>query len=221
MRKILILSLLLLCSSSLFAGDPPEDRWRISVLAAEISTDTNNTFAGHTFPVDDSRVGVGLGIAYVPAPQWDVEFTVASQTHHSPYTRVFYAPMPDGQPGMLIPATEFHEYRVTPMDVSVTRHFLTDQAIAPYVRAGLRYVAAPDDPAPVESLVPNFPGTVLIQVSEGYGLNDRVSAQAGAGVRLRLTPRTAFRAEATRLLRSQEADFDPLMRYAAGLSWVF
>jgi hypothetical protein len=105
------------------------------------------------------------------------------------------------------------------MDLSVTRHFLTGQAIAPYVRAGVRYVAAPDDPAAASF----FPTTTIpiVQVEQGFGFNDRVSAQAGAGVRLRLTPRTAFRAEATRLLRSEEIDFDPLTRYAAGLTFTF
>jgi hypothetical protein len=222
MRKTLISSLLLLCSSSLFAGDAPTDRWRVSILAAEISTGGRDSFAGNTGLADDSRVGIGLGVAYVPAPQWDVELTVASQTHRSPYTRFFAAPLPDGQPGTLYPATEFHEYRVNPVDLSVTRHFLTGQTIAPYVRAGVRYVAAPDDPAPTATIVPYFPGAIpVFEVEQGFGFHDRVSAQAGAGVRLRLTPRTAFRVEATRLLRSEEIDFDPLTRYAAGLSWVF
>lgn len=207
----------------MFAGDAPEDRWRISILAAEISTGGGDSFAGNTSWADDAHAGIGLGVAYVPAPQWDVEFTVASQTHRSPYTRFIVANLPDGQTPALVPFTEFHEYRVNPMDLSVTRHFLTGQPIAPYVRAGVRYVAAPDNPAPTAAALPYFPGGVspFIPVEEGFGFRDRVSAQAGAGVRLRLTPRTAFRVEATRLLRSEETDFDPLMRYAAGLSWVF
>jgi hypothetical protein len=36
-----------------------------------------------------------------------------------------------------------------------------------------------------------------------------------------LTPRTVIRAEAMRLIRSDAAEFDPLTRFAAGLSWVF
>lgn len=220
MRKTLIFSLLLLCSSSLFAADAP-GRWRISVLASEISASEGRELAGSTAWSDDVHAGVGLGIAYVPAPQWDVELTVASQTHRSPYTRLFFTPAPGGQPSYLVPVTEFRDYRVHPVDLSVTRHFLTTQAIAPYVRAGVRYVNAPGDPAPVTTVISSPSDIPLFQVQEGYGFENRMSAQAGAGVRVRLTPRTAFRAEATRLLRSEEADFDPLLRYAVGLSWMF
>ncbi len=218
MRKTLTISLLLLCSSSLFAADAP-GRWRISVLASEISTSEGRAFAGNTAWSDDAHAGVGLGIAYVPAPQWDVELTLASQTHRSPYTRLFVTPAPGGEQSY--PVTEFRDYRVQPVDLSVTRHFLTNQAIAPYVRAGVRYVNAPGDPAAVTTAVPSPSDIPLFQVREGYGFEDRMSAQAGAGVRVRLTSRTAFRAEATRLLRSEEADFDPLLRYAVGLSWMF
>ena len=217
MRKLLTLSLLLLCSRSLFAADA-RGQWRISVLASEISTE-KRSYAGTDQWSDDAHAGIAIGLAYVPAPQWDVELTVASQRHRSPYTRLFS--MPNGQPDFLVPVTEFREYRVNPVDVSVTRHFLTDRAVAPYVRAGMRYVDAPEDPPAVATPFPS-PGDIpVVQVQEGYGFNDRTSAQAGAGVRVRLTPRTSFRAEATRLLRSEEADFDPLLRYAVGLSWVF
>lgn len=173
---------------------------------------------------DDVHAGVSLGLAYAPTPQWDVELTVASQTHISPYTRFFYSPGPPGTPGAIYPGTEFRRYRVMPMDLSVTRHFRTDQVIAPYVRAGVRHVSAPDDPTPSNTVIvgPFEPGgPVLIPVSEGFGMSDRLSTQAGAGVRIRLTPRTAVRAEVNRLLRSEGADFDPLTRYAVGLSWLF
>jgi hypothetical protein len=38
---------------------------------------------------------------------------------------------------------------------------------------------------------------------------------------VRLTPRTALRAEVTRRLRSEHSALDPLTRAAAGLSWQF
>lgn len=223
MRKLLIFSLLLLCSHSLFGADVPGDRWRISVLASEISTAGSDSFAGNYSWNDDAHAGVGLGVAYVLAPQWDVEFTIASQTHRSPYTRFLLTPMPNGQPAMLAPVTESREYRVNPIDLSVTRHFLADQPIAPYVRAGVRYVSAPDDPAPAATVIPPTSAFPFEPVREGFGFNgrERLSAQAGAGVLVRLTPRTALRAEAARLLRSEEEGFDPLMRYAVGLTWVF
>lgn len=219
MRRILIVSTLLLSCTSIWADDVVDDRWRISILAGEISTAANE-FAG--YQLEDTHAGVAVGVAYAPTPQWDVEMTVATQTHRSPYTRIFYVPGPDGTPGQTYPGTEFHDYRVTPVDLSVTRHFLIDQPIAPYVRAGVRYVAAPDDPSltPVFITMPTIT-LPLIELGGGFGLEDRLSAQAGAGVRLRLTQRTALRAEATRLLRSEASPFDPLTRYAVGVSWLF
>jgi hypothetical protein len=218
MRKLVSLSLLLFCSSTALG----EDRWRISVLAAEISTD-QRSFAGSTAWAKDPHAGVSLGIAYAPVPEWDVELTVATQTHRSPYTRLFYVPPPIGEPpGPIYPATEFRDYRVNPMDLSVTRHFRDGEFIAPYVRAGVRYVSAPDDPGPVTTVFQTGTHTVsYIQVFEGFGFEDRLSAQAGAGVLVRLTDRAAVRAEATRLLRDEQSDFDPLLRYAVGLSWAF
>lgn len=217
MRKALSLTVLLLACSAAFAED---SHWRISILASEIATETR-TFAGSDDWLDDPHPGVALGIAYVPAPQWDVELTVATQTHRSPYTRVFYVPGPVGQPGAIYPATEFHDYRVYPVDLSVTRHFLTEKTLAPYVRAGVRYVDAPNDPRSSSVFIGPGVENVPVQVSEGFGFSDRTSAQAGAGLRVRLTPRTALRAEATRLLRSGGTDFDPLTRYAVGFSWMF
>ena len=217
MRQILIVTAVLLLCSSVAAADSP-DRWRVSILAAEISNASRGVWS------DDAHAGLSVGLAYAPTPQWDIELTAASQSHVSPYTRLFYVPTSDGAPGMLVPATEFRRYRVTPFDLSVTRHFLADQPIAPYVRAGVRYVEAPQDPATVAFVGPGpTPGQSIpfIPVAEGFGFGDRTSAQAGAGVRVRLTPRTALRAEATRLLRSDGADFDPLTRYGIGVSWVF
>ena len=224
-RALVYSALLLLCCSSLWAADADSgNRWRLSILASEISSPSDNdkTFAGMSYS-DDVHAGVSLGLAYAPTPQWDVELTVASQTHISPYTRFFYSPGPPGAPGSLFPGTEFRRYRVMPLDLSVTRHFRADQVIAPYLRAGVRHVSAPDDPTPSNSIIGPFEpgGPILIPVSEGFGMSDRLSTQAGAGVRVRLTPRTAVRAEVNRLLRSEGADFDPLTRYAVGLSWLF
>lgn len=216
MRKTLILSALLLASSA-FAED---NQWRISILASEIETG-RDSFAGTTAFSKDPHPGFAIGIAYVPAPEWDVEFTVATQTHRSPYTRVFYVPVVPGQPGAVYPSTEFRDYRVYPVDLSVTRHFLTDRVLAPYVRAGARYIDAPDDPGATTVFISPLVEHVPVQVSEGFGFRDRVSAQAGAGLRVRLTERIALRGEATRLLRSQEMDFDPLLRYAVGFAWAF
>jgi outer membrane protein with beta-barrel domain len=213
MRRIITLCALLFSCGSLWAADAV-DRWRISILASEISHGRNQPWS------EDPHAGISVGIAYLPAPQWDVELTAGSQSHISPYTRFVVIPIAGGP---IAPFTEFRRYRVRPVDLAVTRHFLAGQAVMPYVRAGLRYVDAPSDPQaittigvlPVEG--PAFP----VNVAEGFGFRDRVSAQAGAGVRVRLTERTALRAEADRLLRSEGTDFDPLTRYAVGVSWKF
>jgi hypothetical protein len=206
----------------LWAADDSETRWRLSVMASEISNPSTE-FAGYT--PDDTHAGVSVGLAYAPTPQWDVEMTAATQTHISPYTRFFFSPPLGDAPGLIYPSVEFRRYRVTPFDVSVTRHFRSDQVIAPYVRAGVRYVQAPDDPAtPSYAIIGQYEPAgpaPFIPVSEGFGMHDRLSTQAGAGVRVRLTPRTAVRAEVHRLLRDEEADFDPLTHYAVGLSWLF
>jgi hypothetical protein len=223
MRKLLLALSILFLSNESLAADASGERWRISVLATEISTSSNRPWS------DDPHAGVGLGLAYTPAPQWDVELTVASQTHTSPYTRLLYFPLPDATPGLLTPVTEFREYRVTPLSLSATRHFLTDSVIAPYVRAGVRHVSAPDDPRPTTTFFgplgpigPAVPGVPnFVPISEGFGFDDRTSAEAGAGIRLRLTPRTVLRGEVNRLIRSDEVEFDPLTRFAVGLSWVF
>lgn len=214
-RILLLLALLVFSTTSLWAAD----RWRISILASEIATTGDEPWS------EDPHAGISVGVAYVPAPQWDIEFTAGSQTHISPYTRLFYFPAPNGAPGLVTPVTEFREYRVRPVDLSMTRHFLLDQPISPYVRAGVRYVDAPGNKGATSFIAPYNPGdgTLVppVQFQEGFGFRDRVSAQAGAGFRLRMTPRTSLRVEATRLLRSDKADYDPLMRYAAGVSWLF
>lgn len=215
MRRTLTLCALLFSCSSLWAADAA-DRWRISILASEISQ------GGHQPWSEDPHAGISVGIAYLPAPQWDVELTTGSQSHTSPYTR--FTTILYGNGTLNVPVTELHRYRVRPVDLAVTRHFLAGQAVMPYVRAGLRYVDAPGSPQTTYT-VPVFSSDgssiALTPVREGFGFRDRMSAQAGAGVRVRLTERTALRAEANRLLRSEGTDFDPLTRYAVGVSWKF
>lgn len=218
MRRTLIHSAFLLLScSSLWAEDAGSGKWRLSILASEISAPSSDALSS-----EDVHAGVSLGIAYAPTAQWDVELTAASQSHTSPYARLFYFPGPEGTPGTIYMSFEYRRYRVTPFDLSVTRHFRTDQAIAPYVRAGVRYV---ESPGGAEELLIPTPGPFLNNdpygLRQGFGFSDRLSTQAGAGVRIRMTPRTAVRAEVNRLLRSEGVDFDPLTRYSVGLSWLF
>lgn len=220
MRLTVTSALLLLCCNSLWAADADgtDGKWRISILASEISTSNNE------FSTDDPHGGLGVGLAYAPNANWDVELTASSQTHISPSTVAFYVPPINGGEQQIYYSFEFQRYRVMPIDLTATRHFLNDQVISPYVRAGLRYVRAPRDKfqqfpvvfGPVQ--VPFYP----VQNEEtGFNFSDRASGQVGAGLRIRLTPRTAIRGEVNRLLRSEGVDFDPLTRYAVGLSFLF
>jgi hypothetical protein len=220
MRLTLTSALLLLCCSPLWAADADNaQQWRISILASEISTSSSNEYSN-----DDAHGGIGLGIAYAPNPQWDVELTVSSQTHVSPSAIFIHTGPSEGAGPQIYQSFEFRRYRVMPIDLTATRHFLTGQQISPYVRAGLRYVEAPEDRDPQIFGVIN-PGGVpfypVVLPESGFNFSDRASAQVGAGARIRLTPRTAIRVEADRLLRSSSTDFDPLTRYAVGLSFLF
>ena len=218
MRRTILLSLLLLSSASLFAADFSADHFRISILASEISVSSGRSNPWN----DDPHGGIGVGLAYQPTPFWDVELTVASQTYVSPYTRFVVGAFNGSPSESFYAVTEFRRYRVTPMDVSVTRHFMAGQAIAPYLRAGVRHVEAPSVHEARTIVVPHplVPNT-SIPVTEGFGLQSRSSLQAGAGVLVRLTQRTSIRLEADRLLRSEQSDFDPLTRVAAGVTWKF
>lgn len=212
MRQTTIICALLLCTS-LFADET--GRWRISVLASEISNSAQSA------RWDEPHAGVSLGLAFAPTPQWDIEGTVALQTHISPYWRLF---KDASVPASVDPyrVFEYHEYRVTPIDVALTRHFLAGGRVEPYVRAGLRYVDAPDNEK-VQAVVSVDPFSIpVIELpGGGYEFNNRTSAQAGAGVRLRVTEHASLRAEVNRLLRSSATDFDPLTRFGLGVSWSF
>lgn len=219
MRLTLISALSLLCCNPLWAADAGDSQqWRISILASEISSSSNDV------PTDDAHGGIGLGIAYVPNPQWDVELTVSTQTHVSPSAVFIHSGPPEGPGQQIYQSFEYRRYRVMPIDVSATRHFLTGSQISPYVRAGLRYVQAPEDRY-TQIVGVGSPDSVpyysVVLPGSGFNFSDRTSGQVGAGARIRLTPRTAIRLEADRLLRSSRSDFDPLTRYAVGLSWMF
>ena len=231
MRRLIPLSfLLLICNIAAYAADAP-DRWRLSVLAAEMSDDHEVW--------NDVHAGVALGVAYQVRPAWDVELSVADQAYRSPYTQFFSFNMPgtNGGPATVInlPVTTFRRYRVHPVDLVAAHQFLATSRFSPYVRVGARYVQAPSDGTPggttftpVGPAIPIGPGIPvgtptpgLTPVTVGYHLGNRTDAEAGAGFRFWLTERTAVRIDAVRLLRRSSVDFDPLTRYAAGLSWKF
>jgi opacity protein-like surface antigen len=211
MSRLIALSFaLFVCSSAAQAADL-SDRWRISILASEMS----NTHE----PWSDLHAGVGIAVAYELAKHTDLELTASNQTYRAPYLTF----IPNFQPeGGLLPVTIFRRYRVLPVDLTLTRHFLTTSRVSPYVRGGVRYVDAPSDPGFAVRYEP-VPGSpyLLRPTLAGGGFADRTSFEAGGGLQLNLTSRTALRFEAMRLLRSQGVDYDPLTRFAAGVSWKF
>jgi hypothetical protein len=149
--------------------------------------------------------GGTVTVAYAPHPSWGVEAAVSAQGYERVVTNFFVG---------ALPVTTFQHYTLNPVDIFVTRHFATGSRITPYVHAGARYIEVPDRPETDVSRDGGLPST-------RFTFGSRTSAEAGGGVRLRLTRRTAVRVEATRLLRSNASRFDPLTRAAAGLSWHF
>jgi hypothetical protein len=168
-----------------------EDRWRGSIMRVQ-----------H---------GYSAALAYAPTPAWDVEAAIGEETYLRTIT-VFSQATP-------VPMTYFDDFRVHPIELFATRRFAAGERLSPYVRLGARYVRAPGD-AKVPGVKLN-PPLFLPPPSHPPGHGDRLSAQAAAGVRLRLTPHTALRFEAGRLLREHRGPFDPLNRVSGGLSWLF
>jgi hypothetical protein len=144
-------------------------------------------------------------MAYAPNAAWDVEAGVSEQSYEQPVSTFSVGANP------AIPITMMRHYTAHPIDLFVTRHFPVS---GPVLRAGARYVEAAGQ-QPRTTFGDSLP------VTSFTGIERRASAQAGGGVLLRLTPRTALRAEVTRLLRSNGSRVDPLTRTAAGLSWHF
>jgi hypothetical protein len=170
----------------------PDARWRASVFGVQ-----------H---------GFGAAIAYAPARAWDIEVAVAQQQYHWLSSTV--GASPGNFSGPAFPVTIDHRYDAVPVDLFVTRHFADDARVSPYLRVGGRSVSG------------RGPFIRTIFIDNVYPLTEpvygrRTSAEAGAGARLRLTSHLALRVEAVRLLRSDEAVFDPLRRASAGLSWQF
>jgi hypothetical protein len=184
-------TILLLLLAAVPVFAQPAGRWRASVFGVQ-----------H---------GFGAAVAYAPARAWDVEVAVTQQQYHWMTSTVGLSP---GNLGPTFPVTIDHRYDAVPVDLFVTRHFADDARVSPYLRAGARSVAG------------RGPAVKTIFVAGVYPVTEPVyerrnSAEAGAGARVRLTPHLALRAEVVRLLRSDEAVFDPLRRASAGLSWQF
>ena len=207
-----LLAALLLATVAVHAAEHP---WRVSVLATDISNQ-------RIHPWDDGlNAGIGVAVSYAPSEAWDAELSVASQEHRTLYTRcVSSLDYPEIPEGVVYPSSEYRNLTVHPISLSATRRFRTAQRVSPYVRAGVRYINAPSDPeSPYVGVAIPYAG--FEPVRPGFNLSDRTSAEAGVGVRLRLTDRTYLRADVMRLLRSDGSAIDPLTRGSAGVTWKF
>lgn len=205
--------LLLLAAFPAIASDARP--WRVSVVASDISN-------GKEPWESDTHAGTGVALAYTFRPNWDVELAAASIDYRQPYSYFVQTTLPSGV-ALFVPVTEYRKFTVRPIDLVATRHLgKSTQVYAPYVRAGVRYVQGPDSPnLPIlQPIPPGFEGLVVLS-GYGRGYEDRMSAQAGAGLLVHITPRTALRAEVNRLLRTKRSPFDPLTRAALGLTWTF
>ena len=204
MRKTTGRALLLLTFFSITTIAVAQDEWRVSVLAAEIAS------------VSDGNAGVGLALSYAINPRWGVELAASSQSYTGAYTAFTVSPNPQG-PSLPTPFTTYRSFRVHPVELLMTRHFFHDARVSPYVRAGARYVDAPDDPPGPEAVDDDF----RIPAREGYGLSNRSSFVAGAGLQIRLTANTSIRADVAHSFRDDGVRYDPATRGALGLSWRF
>ena len=204
MRKTIGRALLLLTFFSITTVALAQDKWRVSVLAAEIAS------------VGAGSAGVGLALSYAINPRWGVELAASSQSYTSAYTAFTVSPNPQG-PSLPTPFTTYRSFRVHPVELLMTRHFFQDARVSPYVRAGARYVDAPDDPPGAEVLDDDY----RIPAREGYGLSNRSSVMAGAGLQVRLTANTSIRADVSHSFREQGVTYDPRTRGALGLTWRF
>ncbi len=132
-RRIALSFLFLICNGAAQAAEAP-DRWRVSILAAEMSEDHEAW--------NDTHAGVGLGVAYQVRPLWDLELSIADQAYRSPYTQVIAVIGPGTTPVTILPVTTFRRYHVHPLDLVATRQFMTTSRFSPYIKAGARYVRA-------------------------------------------------------------------------------
>src|SRR5437870_253744 len=114
--------------------------------------------------------GGTVTFAYAPRPAWDVEAAASAQRYDRTVTQFLVD---------ALPVTTFQRYTLNPVDLFVTRHFATGGRVTPFLHAGVRYVEMPDRIH--TDFVNNLP-------SSRFTFGPRASAQAGGGVRLRLTP---------------------------------
>jgi len=154
--------------------------------------------------------GAGLGYSHSFNDRWSASASIALERRERVITR-FVA-------GDSIPTTHRENIDAYPVDVLAHFRFPNDSRWTPYLSGGVHYVSAPSNAfrtVYLQSLQP-LPVTEFEQRQA-----NRMSAELGAGVSLRITPRMGLQFDLKRLLHSESVQFDPLTRGSVGLSFKF
>jgi outer membrane protein W len=182
MRKIVLvlLAVLLTVSASAQTLDKPT---RVSFFVSNLGFGWSEG-NGSSF---DAGVGVALERRF--SPRWSAELALAREEHETqPY-------------GFFNPAT--FELRTYPIDAVVRYSFLdVNTPWRPYVGAGARYVAAPDEPPNIE-----YENQLTPEVTAGVEFNGGASWSLYAGAR--------------QLIHDQTPVFDDSFKIAIGFGWRF
>jgi outer membrane protein W len=180
MRKfVLVLLTLLAVSASAQTLDKPT---RVSLFVSNFAlgfSESNGSFL-------DGGVGVALERRF--SRRWSAELAVATEKHET-------------QPYLFNPAS--FELRTYPIDAVVRYSFLDVQTRwRPYVGAGARYVAPPDEPP-------------------GVQYDPQFSPEFVAGVEFNGGESWSLHAGARQLIRDQTPTFDDWFKLSVGVGWRF
>jgi outer membrane protein W len=177
MRKlVLVLVVLVAVSASAQTLDKPT---RISVFVSNPSSWSEGSGLG---------AGYGMAIERRFSKAWSGELAVGSEQH-----RV--------QPSFFNPTT--YELRTHPVDLLARYSFAgTHLRWRPYICAGARYVAAPEEP-------PN----------EEY--ENELTPQVTAGVEFNAAGSLSVRFDVKQLVRDNASDFDEWFKVSIGVGWRF
>jgi outer membrane protein W len=136
---------------------------------------------------------VGAALEYRVTPQWSAALSVTAQES----TRHFDPPPPDVFNTVWISRMDVRSY---PVDLVAQYHIANRSKWQPYVGAGARWVSGPSAPEKFDN---------------------RLSAQAAAGVDWNFASAWSMRIDAKRLLRTDAAFYDELTKVSIGMGWRF
>lgn len=209
MRTITIAAAVLICAATAFAQDAGK---------TQLSVTTSNLGFGESNGQSQWSGGFAVALSRAWSPRWSTELSVAAERHKGLYTmfeQQAFQPI-----GTVVPITVKRSFRVFPVDLTTQYRFTNSSRWTPYLFGGVRYVAAPAGNNS-SAAIPTSSGAFM-PVTAGFMFGgDRTSAEIGAGTSLRITPHFGLRFDATRLLRSNEVNYDPRLRTAFGVSWKF